>query len=546
MATAVHPPPTSVELFYSYAHCDEPLCKELQKHLTALKRSGLIRDWYDRKIEPGSEWAAEIQLAMERAGVILLLVSADFLASKYIFEVELPFALQRHTEGRAKVIPILLRPVEWHDLPFAKLQVLPTSARPVTSWPNADEAFSDVAGRLRELLYAERLEAVKTPVPVATNQTSTQERVLDAAIASTVVVDEPTDLVTMFRTTDSGGLKSILQLDRTYSPTAEDVKSNTVEIDFPRDPTGKLLSTSVTLLLEAPGFDPPSEPKKVRIPASGDSSVFVFMLTPKRAGTLRPNLRILVDEIEIGSRLLLTKAVPAEAAQPLMSYNVISMPVLAAAPSDPAISAVFAQPPRTHGGDYAAPVFIPEAASDFQRMRQMPQAPAPTRAPPVPAPAARQPVPKPSKRNVWLAIGSSAAAIALVATLTTQFNSVGSRNASPSSGPAAVDSAPAPAGTPRRPAKPTQPEASPARAIGQSQAKLRLRLKSDQERIKGLGPHPASARAKGLIGSINSNLQHAETAASSRDLVQAQRYIRSAEMDLDELEAVFDLAPPPK
>src|SRR5437588_787902 len=98
MAIAVQSP-ASVELFYSYAHSDEPLCKELQKHLTALKRAGLISDWYDRKIEPGAEWAAQIQEAMERAGIILLLVSADFLASQYISDIELPFALARHNSG---------------------------------------------------------------------------------------------------------------------------------------------------------------------------------------------------------------------------------------------------------------------------------------------------------------------------------------------------------------------------------------------------------------------------------------------------------------
>jgi hypothetical protein len=144
MATAVQNS-RSVELFYSYSHTDQQLCSELQKHLTALKRSGLIRDWYDRKIEPGAEWSARIQEAMERADIILLLISADFFASKYVFEIELPFALERHRSGRSRVIPVLLRPVEWRDSPLATLQMLPSDARAVTLWPNQDEAFSDIA-----------------------------------------------------------------------------------------------------------------------------------------------------------------------------------------------------------------------------------------------------------------------------------------------------------------------------------------------------------------------------------------------------------------
>ena len=157
MATADQSP-TSVELFYSYAHRDAELCEELRMHLTALKRSGLIRDWYDHMIKPGSEWSVEIQEAMERAGIILLLVSAHFVASNYITNVEVPFALKRHRSGQARVIPILLRAYAWHDLPYASLQWLPSGVLAVTSWDNQDEAFSDIAGRLRELFTTSACE----------------------------------------------------------------------------------------------------------------------------------------------------------------------------------------------------------------------------------------------------------------------------------------------------------------------------------------------------------------------------------------------------
>ena len=122
------PPP--LELFYSYAHTDEDLRAKLEKHLAALQRAQLISGWSDRKILPGAEWAAEIQAAMERAGIILLLISADFLASEYCYNVELPFALKRHQAGSAIVIPVLLRPVEWKDTPFAVLRPCPTARGP--------------------------------------------------------------------------------------------------------------------------------------------------------------------------------------------------------------------------------------------------------------------------------------------------------------------------------------------------------------------------------------------------------------------------------
>lgn len=79
----------SVSLFLSYAHKDESLLKELVKHLSMLKRQGLISTWHDRQIFPGSNWAGVIDEHLEQASIILLLVSPDFLASDYCYEVEL-------------------------------------------------------------------------------------------------------------------------------------------------------------------------------------------------------------------------------------------------------------------------------------------------------------------------------------------------------------------------------------------------------------------------------------------------------------------------
>ena len=142
--------PGSTELFYSYAHEDEPLLGELLKHLGMLKRLGVIRDWHDRQITAGSEWKGQIDRHLDASGVILLLVSPDFIASDYCWDVELTRALERHDRGEARVIPVLLRPVDsWQDAPFGELGVAPTDGRPVTSWPNQDEAFADVARHIR-------------------------------------------------------------------------------------------------------------------------------------------------------------------------------------------------------------------------------------------------------------------------------------------------------------------------------------------------------------------------------------------------------------
>ena len=154
---------TSVEVFYSYAHEDEKLRDELKKHLSNLKRQGVITDWYDRDITAGSEWDNEIKQHLESARVILLLISPDFMNSDYINNVEVKRAMERHEAGEAGVIPVILRPVDWQGAPFSKLQSLPSGVRPVTLWPNQDQAFLDVTKGIRRALEELFAPSVGTP-----------------------------------------------------------------------------------------------------------------------------------------------------------------------------------------------------------------------------------------------------------------------------------------------------------------------------------------------------------------------------------------------
>ena len=125
------------------------LRNKLVKHLSPLERKGVITAWHDRDITAGSEWAGQIDQRLETAKVILLLISADFLASDYCYDIELKRAIERHEMGEACVIPVLLRDVDWGEAPFSKLQALPQNAKPVTNWTNLDQAFTDVTKGIR-------------------------------------------------------------------------------------------------------------------------------------------------------------------------------------------------------------------------------------------------------------------------------------------------------------------------------------------------------------------------------------------------------------
>jgi hypothetical protein len=103
-------------------------------------------------ISAGDEWKGEIDDNLEQADVILLLISSDFLASDYCWDVETKRALERHDAGEARVIPVILRTVDWQGAPFGKLQAKPKDAKPVDQWANEDEAFTDIARGIRNAI----------------------------------------------------------------------------------------------------------------------------------------------------------------------------------------------------------------------------------------------------------------------------------------------------------------------------------------------------------------------------------------------------------
>ena len=163
-------PTKGIEVFFSYSHEDEALRDELEKHLSILMHRGLISAWHDRKICAGVEWNGEIDEHLNSAQIILLLISSDFLASKYCYDLEMKRAMERHNSEEACVIPIILRHTYWEGSPFSKLQALPTNAEPVKdgNWRSIDVAFKDVAEGLEKVIMDfnfKKIDSDHGPVP---------------------------------------------------------------------------------------------------------------------------------------------------------------------------------------------------------------------------------------------------------------------------------------------------------------------------------------------------------------------------------------------
>ncbi|MGF1519117.1 MAG: COR domain-containing protein [Nodosilinea sp.] len=152
--TAMERHSQALRLFFSYSHKDDLLCEQLETHLKLLQRQGLIQPWHDRRILPGDDWAGDIDDNLNRADIILLLVSADFISSDYCYDKEMTRAMERHEAGEARVIPIILRPVDWRDTPFNKLSWLPQNGTPVVQWENRDAAWLDVETGIKRVVQS--------------------------------------------------------------------------------------------------------------------------------------------------------------------------------------------------------------------------------------------------------------------------------------------------------------------------------------------------------------------------------------------------------
>ncbi|MBD2677785.1 toll/interleukin-1 receptor domain-containing protein [Nostoc paludosum FACHB-159] len=146
----------TIETFISYYREDEGLRKELDGHLSNLKRQGKIVVWHEEVIEPGVERKVEIKKRLESADLILLLISPGFMASEYCYEEQMQQAMELYEAGTAQVIPIILKPVHWEGTPFSKLQVLPKNRKPITTWNVRDEAFLDVVEGIHRLVESLR------------------------------------------------------------------------------------------------------------------------------------------------------------------------------------------------------------------------------------------------------------------------------------------------------------------------------------------------------------------------------------------------------
>jgi len=145
--------PTPLKIFISYSKHDNAYKKTLLNQLSCLRNKVLT--WNDQDLLPGEEWDAKIKEELNKADMVLYLVTANSMATDYIQKVELPLIEERCRIGLCKLVPVIVDFCQWEDLDFAKYNALPDKGVPVTNlklWVNENEAWLNVVNGIRRLV----------------------------------------------------------------------------------------------------------------------------------------------------------------------------------------------------------------------------------------------------------------------------------------------------------------------------------------------------------------------------------------------------------
>jgi hypothetical protein len=205
------------KIFISYSHKDEHHRDDFGEHLSMLQRNKIIDCWHDRKIIAGDEWKDCIDENLEKADIIIFLISPSFLASDYCYDVEVKRAIERQNAGTAKIISIIVRPCDWEECAFSKYQAVPKDALPITKWDDKDTAWLDTVKRIKAhidefkpvpiqesdeiddnpVLTTDTLEWLDDTEIVLTHRKANRVKLSDIYVIPDIELDDSNDLVTI-------------------------------------------------------------------------------------------------------------------------------------------------------------------------------------------------------------------------------------------------------------------------------------------------------------------------------------------------------------
>ena len=147
---------TRTRVFVSYSHKDRKWLERLQVHMKPLIRQGTVYLWDDSHIQPASDWRSEIRGALSSARVAILLISADFLASDFIAEEELPRLLRAAEDDGALILPVIVSPSRFSDTALSRFQAVNSPTTPLIAMKTSDreQTFVRLTAAVEQALLA--------------------------------------------------------------------------------------------------------------------------------------------------------------------------------------------------------------------------------------------------------------------------------------------------------------------------------------------------------------------------------------------------------
>lgn len=156
-----------LKVFVAYAHNDETLANELGVHLALLERQRIIEVWNRRRIQAGQDLKIVTQLWLDEAEIIIVLLSATFIASE-LYEKELVYAIDRQITKKMCILPVLLRPFDLPKGTIGALRIVPINGKAITAWTDRNAAWSEIASFVRETALGYQSNALdsqaRTPI----------------------------------------------------------------------------------------------------------------------------------------------------------------------------------------------------------------------------------------------------------------------------------------------------------------------------------------------------------------------------------------------
>ena len=143
-----------MKIFVSYSHAEAEWLKRLQVHLKPLERAGIIAWWDDTRILPGMVWRDEIEKALATAHIGVLLVSADFVASDFIANHELPDLLAAAQDRGLTILSLIVGPSRFKRMPeLSRFQAVNDPDRPLMGLPKVEQEAEllKLANRIEDL-----------------------------------------------------------------------------------------------------------------------------------------------------------------------------------------------------------------------------------------------------------------------------------------------------------------------------------------------------------------------------------------------------------